>query len=155
MSAQLKKISSSVEVKADGNVFHEIGRDGLYRLPTICPRYVEGVVLHEGEWGKVGYVIIVTYNLDGRKIVMKNKVEAIDDAKRSSRYRAMDGELLAMYKTFAITYQVDTDGEGGKSLVTWTIEYEKINESIPDPNAMMELCINATRNFESYQLNMN
>ncbi|CAI9091553.1 OLC1v1026613C1 [Oldenlandia corymbosa var. corymbosa] len=151
MSTPMKTMTSSIEINLDGDVLHEIFRDRPHNLATICPSFVEGFELHDGEWGKAGTVFFFKFNHDGQKLTAKEVVEAIDDAKKSMTTRVIEGDILALYKTFVISYEVDQVGEN-KHLVTWTFQYEKVNESIPEPDSLMDFCLNATKEIEAYHL---
>lgn len=59
--------------------------------------------------------------------------------KNSTTHKVIEGDLLELYKSFTIIVEA-TPKEGG-SLVHWTLEYEKLNEDVPDPNSFLEyLC---------------
>ncbi|CAI9096008.1 OLC1v1032068C1 [Oldenlandia corymbosa var. corymbosa] len=144
-----KKLVSSVEIKSDGDVFHEIFRDRPHHISTMSP-IVKGVDLHDGDWGKVGSVVFWRYTHDGKEMVAKEIIEAIDEEKKSVTYKVIEGDLMELYKSFAITVHVDTVGEN--NLVTWTFEYEKLHEGIPDPNSLLELGIQLTKEIETHHL---
>lgn len=57
---------------------------------------------------------------------------------------------MELYKTFKFTVHVDTKGEN--NLVTWTLDYEKMKEDVPDPNTLMEFCLNVTKDIETHHL---
>lgn len=38
------------------------------------------------------------------------------------------------------------------TLVNWTLEYEKVNEDVPDPHAYLELAVNITKDIEGHYL---
>ncbi|KAI5677874.1 hypothetical protein M9H77_08824 [Catharanthus roseus] len=116
----------------------------------MSPNNVHGVDLHDGEWGAVGSAQYWKYNHDGKKRVTKAIVEAIDDEKKSVTFKVVEGYLLELYKSFRNTVQVDTKGEN--NLVTWTMEYEKLNENVPEPNTLMDLCLSMTKDIETHHL---
>ncbi|CAI9112868.1 OLC1v1013368C1 [Oldenlandia corymbosa var. corymbosa] len=147
--ANTKKMVSSIEIKVHGDVFHEIYKERPHEISGICP-YIHGVDLHEGDWGKEGTVLSWRYTHDGKERVLKDIVEAIDEANKSVTFRVFEGDIMDLYKTFVITLHVDTLGE--RNLVTWTLEYEKLNESIPDPHSFMELLLQEIKDIESHHL---
>ncbi|CAI9104427.1 OLC1v1003095C1 [Oldenlandia corymbosa var. corymbosa] len=151
-SAQMQKLVSSIEIKLDGNVFHEIFRERPYHLPKMSPKHVRSIELCDGEWGKVGSVVRWNFvTPDGKKAVSKDIIEAIDVEKKSVTYRVIERDILAAYKTFA--FIIDVDKVGDKNVVTWSIEYEKQDESIPDPHGLIKLCHAITKDIEAYHLN--
>ncbi|CAI9096002.1 OLC1v1032062C1 [Oldenlandia corymbosa var. corymbosa] len=145
-----QKMVRSIEIKSGGDVFHEIFRDRPHDLSTISPTNVKSVDLHDGEWGKVGSVTLWKYNQDGKEMNGKAKIEAIDEAKKSVRFKVIEGDLVEAYKTFFIIFHVDTVDEN--NLVTWTLEYEKQNESSPDPDSFMEVSLNIPKDIETHHL---
>jgi hypothetical protein len=87
---------------------------------------------------------------DGKKWVAKVIVDAIDEQRKLVRFKVIEGDLLELYKTFFSTVHVDTKGEN--NIVTWTFEYEKRNENVPDPNNLMNFGINLTKDIEAHHL---
>ncbi|CAI9108413.1 OLC1v1007996C1 [Oldenlandia corymbosa var. corymbosa] len=151
MSVQMKKMVSSTEIKLDGNVFHEIFRYRPHHISYMSPKHVQSVDLCDGEWGNVGSVICWNFTThDGKKKASKNIIEAIDEAKKSITFRVTEGDIKAVYKSFAFTVQVDKVGDN--NLVTWTLEYEKQDENTPEPDGLMKLCFILTKDIEAYNL---
>ncbi|KAF5793970.1 putative Bet v I/Major latex protein [Helianthus annuus] len=139
-----------VTIMSDGDVFHEIFRYRPHHISEMSPDNIKGVNLHEGEWGTVGSVIEWDFFHDGKPKVAKEVIEAIDEEKKSVCFKVIGGDILEAYKTFLITVHVDTHGE--ENVVTWTFHYEKVNESIPDPDSLMEFCLNVTKDIETHHL---
>ncbi|THG15315.1 hypothetical protein TEA_008783 [Camellia sinensis var. sinensis] len=174
------KLVRQVEIKSDGDVFHELFRAKPHHISTMSPGNIHGVDLHEGDWGHVGSVISWNYTHDstdsegqsshrwGMKlrhkphhistmspgdmvlICMKEVVEAIDEENKSVTFKVIDGDLTELYKAFKGTVHVDTKGEN--NLVTWTLEYEKKSENAEDPNTLMDFVINVTKDIETHHL---
>ena len=144
------KLVSQIEIKSDGDVFHEIFRYRPHSISEMSPDKIQGVDLHDGDWGTVGSVIFWNYTHDGKQKVAKEIIEAIDEEKKSVRFKVVEGDLMELYKTFTFICHVDTHGEN--NLVTWTMEYEKLNESVKDPHTMMEFCLHVTKDIETHHL---
>ncbi|KAL3501898.1 hypothetical protein ACH5RR_036347 [Cinchona calisaya] len=144
------KLVSQVEIKSDGDVFHELFRYKPHHLSNVSPDIVQSVELHDGEWGTVGSVVFWNYTHDGKEEVAKEIIEAVDEEKRSVTYKVVEGHLLESYKSFSITVHVDIHGES--NLVTWTFVYEKLNETIPDPNKLMDVALKVTKEIETHHL---
>lgn len=51
------KLVSEINIKCDGDVFHEIFRHRPHHISTMSSDKVQNVDIHEGEWGTVGSVI--------------------------------------------------------------------------------------------------
>ncbi|KAH7832923.1 hypothetical protein Vadar_001355 [Vaccinium darrowii] len=151
MAATLKgKLSRQVEIKSDGDVFHELFSSKPHHISTISPAKIHGVDLHEGDWGKVGSVITWNYTHNGKKQSAKDIVEAIDEETKTVTYKVIEGDLMEQYKDFKATVHVDTKGES--NLVTWTFEYEKLSEKVEDPNDLLDYVINLSKDIETHHL---
>ncbi|XP_047309678.1 kirola-like [Impatiens glandulifera] len=146
----LQKMVRQVEIKSDGDVFHEILKSRPHHLSDMSPTVVQNVELLEGEFGTVGSIVMFNYNQDGKEKVVKHEILAIDEEKKSVSYKAIEGDLRELYKTFIITIHVDTDGEN--NLVTWTFDYEKLKEDVEDPNSVMDLLVAMTKDIENHHL---
>ncbi|KAM7484661.1 hypothetical protein LguiA_000670 [Lonicera macranthoides] len=150
MSGLSGHMVDKIEIKSDGDVFHEIFRYRPHHISNMSPGKIKGVDLHEGEWGTVGSVICWKYVHDGKENVAKDIIEAVDEEKRSVTFKVIEGDVMELYKTFKATVHVDTKGEN--NLVTWTFDYEKMNEDVPDPNTLIEFCLNLTKDIETHHL---
>ena len=83
-------------------------------------------------------------------MVAKERVEAIDEEKKSVTFKVVGGDLLESFKIFDITVHVDTSGED--NLVTWSFDYEKLDESVKDPTQYLDLVLSMTRDIETHHL---
>ncbi|KAL6969973.1 hypothetical protein U1Q18_029683 [Sarracenia purpurea var. burkii] len=144
------KIERQVEIKSDGDVFHEIFSSRPHHINTMSPGNIHGVDLHEGDWGTVGSVIIWSYTHDGKQKTAKDIVETIDEKNKTVTFKVIEGDLMELYKNFKATVHVETKGES--NLVTWTFEYEKLNEEVEDPNTLLDFIINVSKDIEAHHL---
>ncbi|KAG8382757.1 hypothetical protein BUALT_Bualt05G0110500 [Buddleja alternifolia] len=143
------KLVSTTSIKSDGFVFHNLFKEP-HHLSKICPDTIESVDLHSGQWGAVGAVTIWNFTMGGKKSVSIEMIEAIDEQNKSITYKVVEGDLADVYKSLKYIIKVDTNGED--NLVTWTLEYEKKNENVPDPCALMDVCVNVTKDIERHCL---
>ncbi|XP_059655382.1 kirola-like [Cornus florida] len=143
------KLVTQTEIKSDGDLFHDMFRKP-HRIYNICPDKVKAVDLHEGDWGTVGSVISWKYVHDGKEKTAKEIIEAVDDEKKSVTFKVIEGDLTELYKSFIFIVHVDAMGES--NLVTWTLEYEKLNENVPDPTTIMDFLVIMTKDIETYHL---
>ena len=58
-------------------------------------------------------------------------MEVLDEENKTVTFKIIEGELLESFKIFVVTIHVDTSGVD--NLVTWTIDYEKVDESVEHP----------------------
>ncbi|GAA0162701.1 hypothetical protein LIER_18734 [Lithospermum erythrorhizon] len=142
------KIVDEIEIKAAGDVFHELFGTRPHEISTMAPDKIHGCDLHEGDWGKVGTIICWDYTHDGKKKVAKEVIEELDEENKTVKFRVFEGDLMEHFKTLSLQIHVKTHGIN--NLVTWTIEYEKLNKDVPDPISLMEFCIHVSKDIESH-----
>lgn len=70
--------------------------------------------------------------------------------KKKMTSKMVEGDLLEFFKIFLISGQVDTSGED--NLVIWTIDYEKVDESVKDPTEYLDLLLCMTKDIETHHL---
>ncbi|KAL4586704.1 hypothetical protein LXL04_011346 [Taraxacum kok-saghyz] len=136
-------------IKSNGDVFLQIFTYEPFHISNMCPHSIQGCDILDGEWGSIGSILFWKYHLDGSECVAKEVVEAADKEKKLVCFKVVDGTLLDLYKILLLTINVDTTGE--QHLVTWTLAYEKLNETVADPNNLMEFCLSVTKDIDTYQ----
>ncbi|CAI9096155.1 OLC1v1032238C1 [Oldenlandia corymbosa var. corymbosa] len=134
-----------------GDVFHDLFSKRPHDLTIASPDKIQGFAQLEGGIGAVGSMIFWNYTHDGKERVAKQIIEEVDEVKQSIKFRMIEGDLLELYKTFVITYHVDTDGED--NLVTWTMEYEKLDELGPHPGTLLAFALHLIEDIEAHHLN--
>ncbi|CAA3014382.1 kirola-like [Olea europaea subsp. europaea] len=144
------KLTAQIEIRAGGDVFHELFRYKPHQIPNMSPTTIQRCDLHQGEWGTVGSVIFWNYTHEGKQKVAKEVIEAIDIEKRSVTFKIIEGDLMELYKAFKASFHVETNGD--VDLVTWTFEYEKLNDDIEDPLSLLGVSIKLTKDIESHHL---
>nr|XP_043638158.1 kirola-like [Erigeron canadensis] len=144
------KMIIQADTKCNGDVVYELLRYRPNDLSIVAPDHVQGCNLHEGQWGAIGSITTYTYLIGGKPQASKVVIEAADDNKKSITFRAIGGETMQVYKSFRSTAYVKQNDE--KSLVTWTFEYEKMREGIPDPDALVDITYKITNAMDSLQL---
>ncbi|MCD7446135.1 hypothetical protein HAX54_041520 [Datura stramonium] len=144
------KLVAQINIKCDGDVFHEIIRFRPHHISSMSPDMIQNVNIHKGEWGTVGCVNSWNYTHDGKKKVAKKIIEEIDEEKKLVKEKMIGGDLLEAYKSFYLTVHVQTKGEN--NLVTWILKYEKMNAKVQDPHTFMGLLLNMTKDIETYHI---
>ncbi|XP_073023425.1 MLP-like protein 28 [Primulina eburnea] len=142
------KLSAQIQIKSGGDVFHQLYKHKPHEVSKICSNLVQGCDLHQGSWGEIGAVICWNYMIDGEQRVAKEIIEAIDEEKRSITFKVIEGDLMEFYKSFKVILHVETSGN--TDLVTWTLEYEKMNEDIEEPFPSLQLLVNTVKDIDSY-----
>lgn len=77
-------------------------------------------------------------------------IESIDEEKRLLVVKVVEGDLMEEYKTFIITCHVETNA--GIDLVTWTLEYEMLNEDVGHPIQLLSYFIDVTKHLETHHI---
>ncbi|KAG9153691.1 hypothetical protein Leryth_005826, partial [Lithospermum erythrorhizon] len=103
---------------------------------------IQGCDLIEGQWGNVGSVNYWTSHKYGKGGTVKEIICAIDETNKLIQKKVIGGELMQAYKSFILTFQSTNNS------ATWTIEYEKINESNPNPTSFLEFLVKATKDID-------
>ncbi|KAM4119707.1 hypothetical protein ACJW30_03G079900 [Castanea mollissima] len=121
-----------IETIAPAKIFHKIFSCGPHHMSNVSHREIQGVVLHE----------------DGKTKVAMAIVKAIDEKNNSVTFEVIEGDLMEEYKNIKITVQATPKGEG--SLVHWTLEYEKLHENIGEPNTLLQLALDLSKDLDAH-----
>ncbi|KAL8037626.1 hypothetical protein ABFX02_11G050900 [Erythranthe guttata] len=65
-------------------------------------------------------------------------------------FKMLEGDLMELYKAFLITIHVET--KNGIDLVTWTLEYEMLNEDVEHPLSLLSFFIDMTKDIETHHV---
>lgn len=146
------KLETEVEIKASAKKFHHMFTERPHHVSKATPDKIHGCELHEGDWGKVGSIVIWKYVHDGKLTVGKNKIEAVDPEKNLITFKVLEGDLMNEYKSFAFTLQVTPkQGESG-SIAHWHLEYEKISEEVAHPETLLQFCVEVSKEIDEHLL---
>ncbi|MED6107757.1 hypothetical protein PIB30_017249 [Stylosanthes scabra] len=145
------KISVEFEIQVPATKYFNILTKEFHNIQNICER-VHGANLHQGDdWHCTDSVKQWTCLIDGKVITCKEKIEAIDEEKKSLSYKLFDGDVGENYKVFNMSVQLsETNNEC--ALVKWSIEYEKINEDAKTPYAYLEFLEKGTKEVADHLL---
>jgi len=144
------KMIERTEIKTSGDVFHELFGNKPHHVSTISPSKVQACDLHDGEFGTVGSIICWNYYHDGKARIAKQRIAALDEENKLVVFQTLEGNFMELYKTFVVTLHVETRGEN--DLVTWTIDYEKLNPDVEEPTETMDFLIALVRDIEAHHL---
>ncbi|CAN7130012.1 unnamed protein product [Brassica rapa subsp. narinosa] len=149
------KLEADVEIKASAEKFHHMWAGRVHDLPKATPDKVRNCELQEGDWGKVGSVVIWSYltiDADGVAIVCKDRVEEVEPEKNLITFRVIESDLLKMYKSFVSTIQVTPKHGGPGGIVHWDLEYEKVSEEVEHPESHLQLSVEVSKDIDEYLL---
>ncbi|RIA05480.1 hypothetical protein BRARA_K00221 [Brassica rapa] len=152
-STLVGKLDTDVEIKAPAGKFHHMFAGRPHHVSKATPGNIQNCELHEGDWGKVGSVVIWNYVHDGEAKVAKERVEAVEPEKNLITFRVVEGDLMKEYKSFVITIQVTPKHGGPGSVVHWYLEYEKISDEVAHPETLLQFCVEISREIDEHLLN--
>ncbi|KAK1423127.1 hypothetical protein QVD17_18422 [Tagetes erecta] len=141
---------AQVEIKSNGDVFHKLWKSNPHQVPSLTPTTIQNCQTVDGEVGTVGSVLLWNYFHDGKDCVGKTLLKDINNSKKLLTFEVIGGDLLEQYTTFFIHIQVDK--HGSNNLVTWTVEYEKLNPNVPDPDTLMDFYTKVAKDIETHHL---
>ncbi|XP_028110555.1 MLP-like protein 328 [Camellia sinensis] len=105
-------------------------------VTIVASHHIQNVDLHEGEWGDHGSVkawTCVVGKMKRTKLVHLTALEGID--------------CLEFYKSYNLIFHIIPKGE--TKVVKITIEYEKQNKDVPDPQKYLNYLINLFKDVDS------
>ncbi|GJY13801.1 kirola-like protein [Tanacetum coccineum] len=143
----IEKKVAKVDIICNGDILYGLFRYRLSELLNLAPEIFKSCKLQEGEWGTVGSIIHWNYVLDGKSQVITQNIDAVDEKNKLISFKTLNGDLLKFYKSFKFYLQVDGNTESSK--VTWTFEYEKMSEDVPDPDSFIEAAKNVIKYAET------
>ncbi|RYR65049.1 hypothetical protein Ahy_A03g011045 [Arachis hypogaea] len=149
------KLEAETEVKSNADKFWGAIRDFVTIFPKASPTDYKSIQILEGDGKVVGSVYTTISGDQGNEAVktVTEKIESVDDAKRTIIYSVIDGDLLKYYKRYKGYVNVTPKGDDNGSLVKWSCEYEKASQDVPEPNFMAEAAINTFLKVDHYILN--
>ncbi|KAH0649957.1 hypothetical protein KY284_029869 [Solanum tuberosum] len=117
----------------------------------MCPVHIQGCDRLEGDFGTVGSKICWKYTHDGKEKISKQIIEAIDEEKKIITFKEFEGDIVNEYENWKASLHVDEEGE--KDLVSWTMEYERPNENVPELTNLLQFLIDMTKSIDDHHVN--
>uniref|UniRef100_A0A7N0ZT72 Bet v I/Major latex protein domain-containing protein n=1 Tax=Kalanchoe fedtschenkoi TaxID=63787 RepID=A0A7N0ZT72_KALFE len=142
------KLEGHTEIKSSPQVFHDLFAGKPHQIAIASPEIVHGHTLHEGELGATGSIIEFHFTHDGVRKSTKNLIEK-DDGKNQLVLKVVGGDFDEEFTNLRGTY-VATEKGDGKSIVKWTLEFEKKNETVADPVSVLQFLIDVTNNVDAH-----
>ncbi|KAM7488788.1 hypothetical protein LguiB_026272 [Lonicera macranthoides] len=140
----------NVEINSPGEFFFDVFGTKKALFPKICPNIIPRIDLLEGEWGTPGCTILVHYHLDGKSMISRETIVAVDVENKSISYKLLEGDIMKLFKTITMTVQPTQKSEC--NFFKWTIIYEKfVDEDIQAFfDAWKEFMNNVTKEIDAY-----
>ncbi|OMO77577.1 hypothetical protein COLO4_25084 [Corchorus olitorius] len=148
--ALVGKLEAEVDVKVPADKLLCIIRSENHRIPEAASNHIHTIEVHEGDWETHGSIKLWTYTIDGKVEIFKEKL-VVDEANKRITMEALEGHVLEELKSYKMTYQVlpKTDES---CMAKITVDYEKLNENVPEPNKYLQFVVNVTKDIESHLL---
>lgn len=113
------------------------------------PIHVKFVCFHEElinsqTRSNTNYILFILIITAGQKKSAKQVIEAIDLDKKSITWKVIEGDVLESYSSFTGILSCEHEW------TTWTIEYEKKTEDIPEPLIQLGLLLDLTKDIERH-----
>ncbi|EOA37830.1 hypothetical protein CARUB_v10011412mg [Capsella rubella] len=145
-----EEIEAEVEIKTTASKFHMFARRPQH--VSKATRYIQGCDLLEGEWDKVGSILLWKLIVDGEPRVSKDRIEVMDMEKNMIQWRVLEGPLKKEYKSFLKTMKVSPKHGGIGSVVKWNMKYERIHEKVPHPERLLQFFVEMIKEVDQYLL---
>lgn len=150
--ASVNKLEVDVELKSNPDKIWSSIRESDKLFPQAFPELYKSIDIVEGDGKSVGTVRHVKFAEGLPNFTeSKEKVEMVDEAKKTLGYSVVEGDVLKFYKNFKSQLTVEPKGEG--SLVKWSCEFEKAKEDAPDPELMFKgFAVKTFQDIDAYLL---
>uniref|UniRef100_M1ALE5 Major latex n=1 Tax=Solanum tuberosum TaxID=4113 RepID=M1ALE5_SOLTU len=145
-------LCAKIEMKANKDVFHDVFTNKPHHVSTMSPLHIQGLELLEGDIGIVGSKICWNYTL-GRwgKEDLQTILETIDHEKKVLTLKEFEGDVTDKYDSYKATLHIETKDE--IDLVSWTLEYERPNENVPELINLLNFVVGMTKAIDDHHAN--
>ncbi|KAL4294349.1 hypothetical protein HN51_045171 [Arachis hypogaea] len=147
------KLSFETVIRSPAAKFFNLMARQLHHLQNICERIHAAKLQVGNDWDSVGgSVKHWTYIIDGKVVTCNETIDIIDEHKYLMIFNLFDGDISKNYKVFKLAFQVSDNSNNSTTSVTWTVEYEKINNDVEAPYGYMEYVDKCTKEIDAYLL---
>ncbi|XP_050372026.1 MLP-like protein 34 [Argentina anserina] len=157
-NSKFGKVETHIDIKACAERFYDIWLNKPHQIPNMITSHtrarltsvdVHGDDRHSG--GKVGTLSSWNYVQDGKAKVAEEIIESIERENKSVTWKVIGGDLLEHYKSFKFILQITTqNGDQALSVAYWILEYEKVNDNVPDPHGLLQLVIDVNKDVDAH-----
>ncbi|XP_026428106.1 major latex protein 146-like [Papaver somniferum] len=138
VSGQVGKLITETKVSCDADKYYKIYKYAEDAQKAVPQHYASTKVI-DGDANSSG--CIKEWNIiHGYKTIHTVSETTHNDETRTLHHRVFEGDLMKDYKKFDLIIEVNPKPIGKGCVVTWTIEYEKMNEDSPAPFAYLTFC---------------
>ncbi|XP_050231623.1 MLP-like protein 328 isoform X1 [Mercurialis annua] len=140
-----QKLETGLELKSSAEQFLSLWKGRAHQVPDHTPSNIHAVHVHEGDWETSGCVLVWKYTIGGKKEEFKEKL-IVDDENKKVTLIGLEGDVFNIYKVYNCIWELTPKPQGSSTKVT--LEYEKLNESVPAPDIYMDFVIKITKDMD-------
>ncbi|KAI3915016.1 hypothetical protein MKW98_020563 [Papaver atlanticum] len=150
--AQIHKLGFETEIKCSADKYFGLFSYNITQLSKLFPNIYKSIEVIRGDGTSVGSTRLWKFFKEGKEMAVKNRVTAFDKEKRSITVEVFEGEIMNYYKTSSAKLDVVPKqyAAGNGSLVKWSLEFEKVNDDIPNPTAYLDALRVTTKEVSSW-----
>lgn len=89
---------------------------------------------------------------EGKELISKETIEDVDEKNKSITYKFLEGDLMDLFKSMKVTFQIISEGE--KNFLKWMYEYEKENANGPGPEILKTFIDEVTSRIDEHFLGL-
>ncbi|KAK4429866.1 MLP-like protein [Sesamum alatum] len=146
---------AAIKCPAEPEKVWECIRESTTLFPKALPKEYESIEILEGDGKSVASVRLIKYPPGLSAIsTTKEKIEVVDEGKKSLSYSVIGGDILKYYKDFKAHLSVSPKAEGKGCSVKWSCEFEKASEEVPNPDLIRDFAIKNFQDLDAYILGL-
>ncbi|KAJ0266465.1 hypothetical protein HA466_0004700 [Hirschfeldia incana] len=143
-------LEKTVELKSSPGKFLDMFVGQAHQVSSVCPSFVRGFELREGEMGQVGSIVLWRYVQDGKEKMIMETMDSIDLENNQVTFKVLDGDLMKEYSHFLITLRLTSkEGDVG-SVAHWHFKYAKINKKVADPESLLQFAVEVSKAIDAH-----
>ncbi|KAJ1425397.1 START-like domain superfamily [Sesbania bispinosa] len=145
------KVTTELGIYTSASKFFNLFAKQLHHVQNVTDRIHEGKMHHGDDWHDTETIKHWTYTIDGKVTTCKESIEVLDEENKSITFNLFEGDVEQHYKILKINLQV-IDKENGGAITKWTVEYEKVNESVEPPYGYLDYLTKVTKDVDDHLL---
>ncbi|XP_026442830.1 major latex protein 146-like [Papaver somniferum] len=138
ISGPAGKLAIGLEVSCDADRYYKIYKYAEDAQKAVPQHYASTKVI-DGDANCPGCIKEWNFIHDAKTINTVSETTHNDET-RTLHHSIFEGDLMKDYKKFDLIIEVNPKPIGKGCVVTWTIEYEKMNKDSPAPFAYLPFC---------------
>ncbi|KAI3915017.1 hypothetical protein MKW98_020564 [Papaver atlanticum] len=148
--ALLQKLGFEAEIKCSADKYFGMCSYDVTELPKFVPGMFKSVEVTKGDGTSIGSTRLWKYAIEGSEVTATDRITTFSKENRSIAYEFTGGEIMNYYKVFNIKIDVVPNQHANGSLVKWSLEFEKVNDGIPNPTAFIDAIELVTKEMSSH-----